>query len=493
MRVVKSFNQLGAAEYGDQWPGGDSIVAEIDRNIVRDMGGSFGAMFKALANQNLAGYGDGTPLLLENLDDRMTTVLYEESMLVLWNMLERTVSRQPYYEWNERLRYGGGRRAPGFAEGGVPKNASAKWQRKGAYVQYLGVKRGITHQALIAGSLGGYQVSPAEEEERDGTLDLLATIERWFFWGDADIKPSGSNQINYDGILKQMEQFETDGRLPAGVHIIDKKGEPFVFDDIENGGLTLLQRGKIATTEKVKFVCHPKVEAGLALQKMPSERAIISHRPDGKYIAGTPMAGYESQLGTIMFNKSIFLDEVELDVPLTAAANVEPTAPAAPATPTIAVSADTGADWADTYYYFASAMHDGGESLATASASQVVAVDEKATVTIPRVTDAAAYRVYRGTESDGSDAKIIATVPQPTSGDATYEDRNQRIPGTHVSFMFNNDPRDLVVAQMAPLLKYPLGVTSTTIEFLLLLYHALIVKAPERLVIWKNIGDYATP
>ena len=46
------------------------------------------------------------------------------------------------------------------------------------------------------------------------------------------------------------------------------------------------------------------------------------------------------------------------------------------------------------------------------------------------------------------------------------------------------------MSQMAPLLKMPLPQVDTTFPFLLLLYCALVVKAPERVIIFKNCGPY---
>jgi hypothetical protein len=41
---------------------------------------------------------------------------------------------------------------------------------------------------------------------------------------------------------------------------------------------------------------------------------------------------------------------------------------------------------------------------------------------------------------------------------------------------------------MSPLLKMPLAPVSTTFEYLLLLYHTLVLKAPERQFVFKNVG-----
>ena len=62
------------------------------------------------------------------------------------------------------------------------------------------------------------------------------------------------------------------------------------------------------------------------------------------------------------------------------------------------------------------------------------------------------------------------------------------MPDTNLAPLLCRNPADLVVAQMSPLLKMPLAPVSTTFEYLLLLYHTLVVKAPERQIIFKNVG-----
>ena len=59
---------------------------------------------------------------------------------------------------------------------------------------------------------------------------------------------------------------------------------------------------------------------------------------------------------------------------------------------------------------------------------------------------------------------------------------------TNIAPLLCRNSADLCIAQMSPLLKMPLAPTSTTFEYLLLLYHTLVLKAPERQFIFKNVG-----
>jgi hypothetical protein len=110
------------------------------------------------------------------------------------------------------------------------------------------------------------------------------------------------------------------------------------------------------------------------------------------------------------------------------------------------------------------------------------------------VNGATGYRVYRtnggttASDINGVNSRWIADVPQPTSGNASYIDLNQVVPGAGWFVMIRPDVEDIAIAQMSPLIKFPLAVVSTTIEFIYMLYHTLAVKAPERHFVIKNIG-----
>ena len=169
------------------------------------------------------------------------------------------------------------------------------------------------------------------------------------------------------------------------------------------------------------------------------------------------------------------------------------TVPAAPASATIVVAADvTSKMTTATNYYAVSAFGDAGESLPVMSSAVASLSGSKNTITIARVaTNCIGYRIYRGTLSDGSDAYLIATVPQTPSLDPTMWISNQWRPNHGMGLILHLREEDIALAQMAPRIKFPLAVVNTTIEFLLLLYHVIAVKAHERMYIVKNIGPRA--
>jgi hypothetical protein len=464
--IGKSFETLGREVYGPSFSG-DRVIEDMQ---------------KALATGDIAGFGDATALRLENLDSMMTSVLFTEAHLKLFNSIPRTPSAQPLFQWIRRDRYGNTRGAVGFREGGAPTGGTSKWTRKSIMNKYMGVRRGYTHQMLTTGMMGGAFVDPVTEETRNGTLELLEKIERGVLWGNHLIEDANGNEVHYDGIYKQL----TDAAVGS---VINLNGRPLDFEDLENAAERLVTTGRLLNFSRVRTFWKPRVLTDLAKLKVQSERRILGQDNVPGYRPGVPLLGYRTQHGEFPFDDSILMEAVDGSAPLGTGDTGAPVAPATcvgtPSTPGIATNMVAG-----TYYYFAASINDAGESAPVASSGVVVAANgDQVSVAIADAATATGYRLYRGITTVAADAGWIATVPEASG--ATYVDTNQIIPGAGVGLILNLAEEDIVIPQMAPLTKFPLAITSTTIEFLLILYHVLAIKAAERQIMFVNIGTRA--
>lgn len=462
--MIKSFDSLIRSSSQGAYTGGDVVEG----------------LAKALATGAISGYGDATPLRLENLDSTMTEVLVTSAHLKLFRAIPRVPSIQEYFQWMRQTSYGSHRGSPGFVQGGAPAGGNSAWARGNATVRWMGVKRGYTHQLQVTGQMGGTFIDPIAAENSGGTRQLLEMIERWLIWGQANILDKNGNTVNYDGIYQQLKA------RPKS--IIDKKGEPLDFGDLEMIGFKMNTDGKLLDFSNLMTVWHPKVLSDLGALKLEAERVSLgSAAPPAGYRPGVRLNGYATQFGDIPLDSSIVLDQVENNEPL---ATAQSGAASRPASVSGAASADAASKMAaGTYYYFVASTNDSGESDTRASAGVVIASGEKAVLTIDRVTEATGYRVYRGTVNDATKAGWIGWIPQPGSGNATFNDLNEIRPKTWMGLILNLSSEDIALAQMAPLVKYPLAQIDTTIPFLLMLYHALAVKALERAIMVINIGD----
>lgn len=478
-RIVKSFDRLSRPY---QW-GTNQAMAEV---------------VKALATSALSGFGDATPIRLENLDTTMTSVLFQEDHLKLLNAIPRVPAKQIVFQWLRRISYGTQRNNRGFKEGGVPTGGVSSWRRGTGTVKYLGVRRGYTHQMVMVGQQGGSFVDPVVDENRAGTLELLGGLERDVNFGQSVIGDGSNNIVNYDGLYTQLANSSF-----ANVNIIDKQNQPIDFEDLENIGQQFVTRGKLFNFNNIRSFFNPQALSDLAKLKLQAERRLLNDMTVG-YRPGVPLEGFRTQHGYLPFEESIFMDPVEdggVQVNDQGVAIGDSGAPASPVITSATPSATGGNMPSGAYYYFISAINDSGESLTTASGLvTVVGPTGSVAIVIAATAGATGYRIYRGTVNSATDPSValiatvaagaplgIATVGTAGSG-ATVTDTNSVIPGTTQAIIGNFAEEDMALAQLAPLIKFPLAVVSTTQEFLLILYHVPLLKAPERLIWIKNIG-----
>lgn len=474
-----SFNKLAKnALMQNGYNNADEYVNMLSRNLS-----------KALATSNISGFANGTDLVLQNLDSEFTSVLFKEDNLVKQRWIERLPSINPIFQWNRRNQYGSSRGANAFAEGNIGPVGLGSWSRNTAPVRFFGVQRGTTVIANIASALGGMFDNAVEEEEYDGTLQLLGSVEHALTWGNSTITDSDGNDIFYDGLYRQLK-----ATYPK--NIIDLHGKPMTFDVVSEIAARFA-KVYVNTARDIAGFLTPDSLQTLQLLKSQAERRDINNT-DGGYTAGTPIDGYNTQIGKIPFIQDVFLDPFDGGkAPLEAA---DSGSPSMPSNVTAAAGSPTGSqtsNWLSTdaaaVYYTVSAFNAQGESLGfTTAASTAVSAGDIVTITIPNVSGAWGYRIYRGLQSNASDAGWIGEIATTSTSNTTFVDDNSIMPNTDVASFMNRDQRNLAIAQMAPLLKLPLAIQNTTIPFGLLYLHTLVVKAAERQFMVVNIGksDY---
>lgn len=435
------------------------------------------------------------PLMLENLDGVMTEVLITEKHFKVYNLLPKVPSANPYYEYNKHKGFGSSRAGgAGFRQGGAPKGSVSSFERKGVYNKYLGVQGGITHQMLVTGQNGGAFEDPTFRENRDRTLELLEKVERELIFGQKAVLDETGEEVNIDGLLTQL-------MADNAANVIDMKGLPLSFDNLDATAQSLITTGKQPTINGYQVLQSAHVAAGLNAQY--SARNIVRHNKDTaqgqEYVPGMVVNKYDTQFGTYNFDFSILLQEVEAAAPLAAAPANVPAAPAITTQPVAGTNAASTME-AGTYYYTVAAFNDTGESLGTITNAIAVTAGQMVTTVITRLAGATGYRVYRGKLSNGSDAKWIAKVAQTVSGNLTFVDLNAwrtvdstGKPSDGLALIIKPDPQDIAIAQMTPLIKMPLPQVGTTFPFMLLLYIVSVIKSPERIVIYKNCGTYTAP
>ncbi len=500
---------------------------------------------RALASTNLgAGYADGNAMATLNLDTTMTSVLYDNQHLVLWNWLNRVPSINPLYQWTERDQYGSIRGGFAFAQGGVPATGIGAWTRNQAQVCFFGVRRGITDVEAQSGLLGGVMVDPVQEEDRDGAFQLLGLAENNFSFADPTVTDNYGNTVNYPGLIMQMidggplnyQYFGPNalngqqhfGRAAAGVGVTDLQGKYLEFGDINNSSSSLYNQGKLGSFANLRMFASPNTLTDLSNLRAFTERRLLGPEiPTGRsgmgFVTGEPIPSYASPFGVIPFTASIFLQEVPNGQPIqngnsdalapaqpTFTATAQSTLPTGVTDSYFVASNGLGESDAATYYYWVSAANDNGESapVGTVAASSTtpdvdgvaVAVDVGQVVTLT-ITPGSSngnvltrFRVYRGTYNSINDPNTqiighIAVNPNSPAAQSWYDNNSTRN-GTSIALILERTPNNMALAQLAPMTKYPLAIVETKVEWLLLLYHVLVIKARQRAWLFLNVGRF---
>lgn len=487
--LVKSFDQICRETFGDSFGSAEALAEYAAQGA---------EIQKAMASTTITGasYGDYGALRLEDLDSTMTAVLFKAEHLKLQRWLARTPARQLIWQYDVQQQYGNSRGQSGFAEGAGPAGGVSKYARKTAQIMFKGRQGGITHQAAMMRS--GMLVDPVAAENSNRTLELLETIERELIFGQAAMQDQQGNTINYDGLFYQIKN----GASTPAENIINMKGAALNFDKFDEIAQIMADQRFITDFSKVKAFMGGAVKSDLSQLLRQQDRRMLGgfgSQPDGGYVPGSPIGGYQSQFGFIPFEHSIFMEPVAGKRPVNVSAGDNASALTQAVIPGGGLTAgSSGSDLpAGTYYYFIGTLYADGETIPSNTGGSAISVaatlGQTVTITInrPGAIDPSlrGYRVYRGTSSDPTAARWIADVADPHSGtNLTYVDSNQIFPGTDVCLVLEGSPDNLVIAQLAPLMRFPLPPNQTTLPFYLLLYHTLVVRAPQRQFLIYNIG-----
>lgn len=487
--LIKSFDQIARETYGDSF-GSAEALAEVMA--------AGNDLAKAMASTTIAGqsFGDLGALRLEDLDSTMTAVLFKAEHLKLQRWIQRTPARQLIWQYDVQQAYGNSRASTGFAEGLGPSGDISKYARKTAQIMFKGKMGGITHQATMMRQ--GMLIDPVAAENQNRTLSLLENVERELAWGRADFTDQQGNVINYDGIWNQM-------RLGSGVpaeNVIDMRGAPMDFETFDRISQTFVDQRFITDFSRVKAFMFGTTATDLSqLLRQADRRELggLGSQPAAGYVPGAPIRGFQSQFGFIPFEHSVFMEPCPgKRPPDTSLGEVVSTlSQASIPGGGLAASGSTSKLDAGTYFYFIGTLYSDGETSPSNTGGSAISATPTATqnVTItinrPGAIDSTlrGYRVYRGTTSDPKLARWIGEVADPHTGTtATFVDTGDIIPGTDAMFVLEGSPENLVIPQLAPLMRFPLPPNQTTLPFYLLLYHTLVLRAPSRQFVVYNIG-----
>lgn len=476
--LTKSFDEVSQANWG--MTAGERVV-QLQTEYAD-------AMNKAMGVNSLSGtndFGDFGALRIEDLDPTMTKVLFDRSHMVMQRWLGKETADQLVYQYNVQHAYGDSRAQAGFREGWGPGTSNAEYSRETAIIRYLGIEGGYTHQ--LGAMKRGTQKDPVATENENRVIQLLELVERGLVWGDSSLVDEKGEVVMYDGLYKQIR-----ASAPPE-NVIDMRGQPFELDVLQDIGLIYHDYRYTNDFSKVKMFSPGQVLTDLAKTLDDNDRRLLGgqgSQPAGGYMPGAPIKGFLTQFGPILFQPSVFMQPVPNNKPrLITKGSYGAATTIASATPGVDASGTSQIE-AGTVWYFVSAIYQSGESVVSAGVSATPTPLQKVTVTVNRsaqLTDIRGYRIYRSDTANAADAGWVADVPD-SAVSITFVDLNDVLPNTNIALVLEGSEDNLMIAQLAPLMRLAQPIFKTTLPFYYILYHTLLVKAPSRQFLIRNIG-----
>ena len=455
-----------------------------------------------LANDTLTdstAFTDGSALQPQALETTLLMLLFQEDSLLFYKDLHRSQASSTLEEYPIQDGYG---TEVGFVDQlSLPEEDDAELRRAHERVKYIrSVFRVGDVMRLVK------QIKNAESiQVQAAMMRVLVKTEKSLFFGDEDMDPN-----SFNGLYKTVKS-----RANAQ-NVIDLRGATLLESDIRTGAEII----KLAYGTASQFYCSTGVGTSIDQLYGPSNyRVNVSDRNrPSEMTVGHKIKGFDTSYGDPMIKRDIFLNKESRGVsliknPADKSQLIEgKKSTKAPDTPTFVLTAEAGpqagSQWKTTgdggaiagaYRFRVSAINSFGEGIAAAAdVATVVATGRFKLVITPAGTGeaATAYVIYReptpnaGNGATGAERFMVEV--KKTGATDTFYDLNADLPGTSISFLNDmastGERRTMTFRQLAPIHKQPLAKIGAYIWGFIALYGTPIIYAPDRIVVFKNVG-----
>jgi hypothetical protein len=422
--------------------------------------------------------GDGFAMRVESLENTMRILTNRMEHLTFFRALPKGPEYNTVSEYNLLHDYGDNDDDGWISEGDLPNEDSATWERKHKFVKFMGVTRSVSHVATAIRPAHGPLIG---QETVNGTMKLLRMLEKALFKGDSNL-----SSLQFDGFERQM----IDG-APSG-NIIDMRGKPLNESVLIDAALSASDAPNYGLLSDL--FCSPKTKADLLKSFFPKGRYDLGSNPSNDSI-GMDVKKFTSPSGDVRFNTNVFINDGG-GVPSAAVGDTAKI----PATPTVSTGATTpvdatasfAADDAGNYYYSVVAVNRYGHSAAVSFGTVAVAAGDKCTfgVTPGSAVSVDYYRIYRTKVggASGTQRLILRVANAAGAGEQTINDKNEWLPATTSAYAFQMDGDTMKWKQLTPMVRIPLATIDTSIRWAQVIYGTPILYAPQRTILFKNIG-----
>lgn len=330
--------------------------------------------------------------------------------------------------------------------------------------------------------------------EISGVNNIAKAIEYATFYGDSDLAAQDGEGLEFDGLEKLMDPHNK----------IDMRGTSLTPQALNLAAVKIGQGFGVATDAYMPI----GVKADFVNEHLGAQRILQPNTAGNGMQVGFDIQRFISARGDIALHGSTIMDlDKKLDLDQVPDQN-------APAAPKVTANVKTGTDGK----FLAEDKKDKNgnvvlnKEVGATLEYRVVAVGNKdsipsdvVTATVNNATDTVEIdvqpnrlvaslpdyiAVYRKSDVPGDDQFWLVgrvAVSKMEGDTIKFVDDGSKIPGTGDVFVLENKPETVRYLEFAPLLRFPLAITTTATNFALLWYGALQLTYPKRCVQLFNI------
>lgn len=430
---------------------------------------------------------EGAALQTEELLPVMKNVTWQDKHIKLQKMFSVKSTKGQLIQFNRQLDYGifGG---SAQYEGGIGEEDTSSYVRAVVPMAYYSTIRRVSVAANMISAFDG--VKAEDRSAEDAAKKIAADVEFDAFQGQAHFSNAGVFDGNPLAIAEMPSMIGFDVQVRQSDMLANTQDLMFAeFGSAES--VVLPVNGDLSQTIIEDASVRSAMNMGTADKLITDPVALsnynkIAFAKERIHLAGSPQEASGAQLRKQWTSSSVVeLDSSRFLSGKTRAARSRAGSPAAPGTVSTAAAAG-GALAAGDYTYLVTAANERGESVYSAPVTQTATLNQKITLSIPAVTGAKYYNVYRtAAGAPAHTAKFIGRVKASGIGATSFVDLGNKLPGFTTAYLVQSDTAGF--HELAGFQRLKLAVSSLSLPEASFRFLSLAVYEPRKDVILDNI------
>jgi len=386
----------------------------------------------------------GASLQVEDLSPVMENVTWSDQHIKLQKALSKKEARSTLVQFNRQLDYGvfGG---SAQYEGGIGEEDTSNYVRAVVPMAYYSTIRRVSVAANMIGAFDGRKAEDRAAD--DAAKKITGDIEFDSFRGQADYSNAGV----FDG--NPAAQAEMPGMRGVDAQIRESDSlantQDLMFAEYGSDQTVVVSVNGTMTQSTIEdMAVKSAMQHGSADKLLMDPISLsaynkIAHAKERIMLAGSAQEASGANLRQQWTSSAmVSLEPSRFLSGKTRPARARAGSPAAPAAPTVTAPADAASNLpAGDYWYKVTAANERGESTETAAAAATtIAAGQRGNVSIPAVSGAKYFNVYRSEDGGtAASAKFIGRVKASGSGATEFRDLGNRTPGSVTAYLIQSD------------------------------------------------------